>query len=90
MERQGALFTGVCSQDGCGQAPRDGFMAFREKGILSQNMLLNIRDNQVNFMASSRAFMDQKHTGLSRWVPQLPALGRQLIDPLGRITSRPF
>jgi len=49
MERQGALFTGVCSQDGCGQAPRDGFMASREKGILSQNMLLNIRGNQVNF-----------------------------------------
>ncbi len=46
MERQGALFTGVCSQDGCSQAPRDGFMASRKKGSLSQNMLLNIRGNQ--------------------------------------------
>ncbi len=39
-----ARFSGLCSQDGCGEAPRDGFMASRERSNMT---LLNLRDTQI-------------------------------------------
>jgi len=37
----GAYLTGLCSEDGCSQAPRDEFLAFREK-ISSDPLLVEI------------------------------------------------
>jgi len=35
----GAFFAGVCGLDGHSQAPKDGFMASREKGSFSHEQL---------------------------------------------------